>query len=178
MHRERTDISAEIMTSKAAIRFRVVLVLLIGVSFSTTAFSALPRLFCPVATTQLAALPPSQSAGHAGGTSFTKAAQHSSAAWRRAVNHHRHKAFSVPTQSARESAVIVEWEPMTELERRIEDGIHYDHMRQCQNQGEETHSFAENGSKREETNPSTRAVFCGYRFSQDEYSRLKSANIS
>lgn len=30
--------------------------------------------------------------------------------------------------TARESAVIVEWEPVSELERRIEDGVHYEHQ--------------------------------------------------
>ena len=33
----------------------------------------------------------------------------------------------VPSKTARESAYACEWEPMTELERRIEDGINYEH---------------------------------------------------
>jgi len=83
---------------------------------------------------------------------------------------------SVPSKTARESAFNVEWEPMTELERRIEDGIHYEHI-------VNTH-VSQDGlprSKRLQEDddndiPRHRGVFAGYRFSEEEYNRLKSAD--
>lgn len=81
----------------------------------------------------------------------------------------------VPSKTARESAFNVEWEPMTELERRLEDGLNYDHIPtppSSFNPSREPKSHSE----RSESIPSTRGVFAGYRFTQEEYDRLKSAD--
>ena len=40
----------------------------------------------------------------------------------------RGSSTGVPSRTACEGAVNVEWEPMSELDRRIEDGIHYEHI--------------------------------------------------
>jgi hypothetical protein len=70
------------------------------------------------------------------------------------------------SKTARESAVNVEWEPMTELERRIEDGVNYDHF---------DYTNARDG-RAECDGPTVQGVFCGYRYTDDEYDRLKSAH--
>jgi hypothetical protein len=56
---------------------------------------------------------------------------------------------------------------MSELDRRIEDGINYEHIP------------AEANRRQKELDdeiPSARGVFAGYRYTSDEYSRLKSAD--
>jgi hypothetical protein len=79
------------------------------------------------------------------------------------------------SKTARESAVNVEWEPMTELERRIEDGVNYDHFDFAN-----AKRYLQNTSKRDgraESDATTLiGVFCGYRYTDDEYDRLKSAH--
>lgn len=91
-------------------------------------------------------------------------------------------AFSKNT--ARESAVNVEWEPMTELERRIEDGVNYEHIPSQRKQAyhhrhHRQHHVADGGQGQVDNDgiPTARGVFCGYRFTQEEYNRLKSANV-
>lgn len=81
----------------------------------------------------------------------------------------------VPSKTARESAFNVEWEPMTELERRIEDGIHYEHNPGPVNHRQRYHPPT--GAEPDDVIPSTRGVFVGYRYTEDEYNRLKSANV-
>ena len=80
-----------------------------------------------------------------------------------------------PSRTARESAVTVEWEPRSELERRIEHGVNYEHFdhqtRQVQNGGSDTASSKNPGP------PPVRGVFCGYRCTAEDYGRLKSANL-
>jgi hypothetical protein len=72
-------------------------------------------------------------------------------------------------RTAIESAVNVEWEPMSELDRRIEDGVHYEHEH-C-NPKKQPRKFVT-----KEEIPVTRGVFCGYRITPEEYNRLKSAD--
>lgn len=79
-----------------------------------------------------------------------------------------------PSQTARESAFNVEWEPMTELDRRIEDGIHYEHMPSPVNNRQQNSKRP--SSLQQDGIPSARGVFVGYRFTEDEYNRLKSAD--
>ena len=73
---------------------------------------------------------------------------------------------SVPSKTARESAFSVEWEPMSELERRIEDGVNFEYVSTA-NHRQQAH---------EEDIPCARGVFVGYRFTEEEYKRLKSAD--
>ena len=80
----------------------------------------------------------------------------------------------VPSKTARESAFNVEWEPMTELERRIEDGVNYEHL------PNEPHRRAPASGKSRKSKPDddiplAKGVFCGYRYTTEEYDRLRSA---
>ena len=100
----------------------------------------------------------------------------------------RSTSASVPSKTACESAVNVEWEPMSELDRRIEDGIHYEHIPnryESEYEHEERrrmpgcHSKAKRIDDNDEDNSSrVRAVFCAYRYTAEDYNRMKSANIS
>lgn len=93
----------------------------------------------------------------------------------------------IPSKTARESAVNVEWEPMTQLERRIEDGVHYEHIPNNQRHGQGAkqarisgyHAKAATvpGDENDDNLPRVLAVFCGYRYTQDDYSRLQSAEV-
>jgi hypothetical protein len=87
-------------------------------------------------------------------------------------------ARGVPSRTAMESAVNVEWEPMTELERRLEDGVNYEHFvdrppRWSSHQ--HVSRISDSGDSADEI-PRTRGVFCGYKATEEEYNRLKSAN--
>ena len=73
-------------------------------------------------------------------------------------------------KTAIESAVNVEWEPMSELDRRIEDGVHYEHEH-CKFSQKQPREVAP-----KEDIPVARGVFCGYRITPEEYNRLKSAD--
>ena len=88
--------------------------------------------------------------------------------------------------------MTVEWEPMTELERRIEDGIHYEHIPSYYSSPSDEYISNKRRSTRtsssstnnvgtttthDDDDASSRGVFCGYRYSQEEYNRLKSAEI-
>jgi hypothetical protein len=95
------------------------------------------------------------------------------------------------TTTARESAVVVEWERMTELERRIEDGHRYEHdpevyrswscpgstsnsasAQSRDGAGQDSPGYRSGGG----ASSRHRAVFCGYRTTPDEYGRLRSAS--
>lgn len=69
------------------------------------------------------------------------------------------------SNTARESAVIVEWEPVTlsELERRIDEGINY---QKCREKEGDIHAHEDRHQ----------GIFCGYKVTEEEVSRLKSAN--
>lgn len=118
-------------------------------------------------------------------------------------NSYHNNKKGILSRTARESAVIVEWEPVSELERRIEDGVHYEHYDppwefgseeksrirkewkermskeddnedQCNNESKSQWGFKGwNGSK---DIKSVNGVFCGFRVTQEEMDRLKSAN--
>lgn len=101
----------------------------------------------------------------------------------------RSDSASVPSKTACESAVNIEWEPMSELDRRIEDGVHYEHMPnyyQSQNEYQKgsrmpgCHSNAKRIFDAEDDDDAheVRAVFCAYHYSTEDYNRLKSADIS
>lgn len=79
------------------------------------------------------------------------------------------------SRTARESAVNIEWEPMTELERRVEDGVNYDHFDYAKAKRAQCKTSNRDG-RAESDAPTVHAVFCGYRYTDDEYDRLKSAN--
>lgn len=88
---------------------------------------------------------------------------------RRQSTTNRQYGHNITSNTARDSAVIAEWEPVSELERRIEEGIHYQH-------------FTEDDFEEDTDNPSRNennvyGVFVGYSVTPEERSRLKSANI-
>jgi hypothetical protein len=88
---------------------------------------------------------------------------------------------AVSRTTARESAVLVEWERMSELERRIEDGINYEHDVDLSDSnfvaGRNYHQNAAAGRKAKGSKKNEkRGVFCGYRATQEEIDRLKSAD--
>ena len=64
---------------------------------------------------------------------------------------------------------------MTELERRIEDGVHYEHMPQQAHTRNLPHQQPESDFF-DKSIPSYRGVFVGYRYTEEEYERLKSAD--
>lgn len=93
----------------------------------------------------------------------------------------------VPSRTACESAVNIEWEPMSELDRRIEDGIHYEHISghyESQKQYHKgsrmpgCHSKAKRvDAEDDDDSDPVRAVFCAYHYSEEDYNRLRSADI-
>lgn len=90
-------------------------------------------------------------------------------------------ARSSGSSTARDSAVLVEWEPVPEIQRRIDEGVHYEHYDENGSGGprygrRRTHrANAKRGTGVSGT-PSVRGVFCGYRVTNEEYARLKSAD--
>ena len=86
-------------------------------------------------------------------------------------------ARGMPSNTARESAFNVEFEPMTELERRIEDGLNYEHIPLDKSKYDSVGNVRTEKHQTESI-PSARGVFAGYRFTQEEYDRLKSADPS
>lgn len=81
-----------------------------------------------------------------------------------------------PSKTARESAVNVEWEPMTELERRLEDGVNYEHIPK-QARKSRPYNKDNNGNAREDEIPAARGIFVGY-YTKEEEQRLRSADPS
>lgn len=80
------------------------------------------------------------------------------------------------SSTARESAVIAEWEPILELQRNIEEGG-FGRSYGYSSEGERVrgdHDWAEETDGIEVVN----GVFCGYRFTKEECLRLRSANPS
>lgn len=75
--------------------------------------------------------------------------------------------FKGRTSTCREGAVIPEFEQVSELQRRIDEGIHYEHEERYFDVQEET-VFEEVTS--------VKGIFCGYRGTPEEKSRLKSAH--
>ena len=80
----------------------------------------------------------------------------------------------VPSKTARESAYYVEWEPMTELERRIEDGVNYEHIPVRRKKRKDRSS--RHRTTFQDSIPTADGVFVGYRFTDEERNRLKSAD--
>ncbi len=87
----------------------------------------------------------------------------------------RGSSAGVPSRTACEGAVNIEWEPMSELDRRIEDGIHYEHRRNHYESHSKTRRIDD--AKDDDDSPPVRAVFCAYHYSEEDYNRLKSADI-
>lgn len=75
--------------------------------------------------------------------------------------------FKGRASTCREGAVIPEFEQVSELQRRIDEGMHYEHEERYYDVQEET-VFEEVTS--------VKGVFCGYRGTPEEKSRLKSAH--
>lgn len=78
------------------------------------------------------------------------------------------------SSTARESAVIVEWEPVSELERRIDEGMYYQHYIDGEEpiRSKTLKDASGDGSSMQSAN----GIFCGYKTTKEEVSRLKSAN--
>lgn len=87
------------------------------------------------------------------------------------TNHHRNI-----SNTARESAVIAEWEPVSELQRRIDDGTHYQHFEEDSGSCDNGHANGTHGVHGVEDEVRHRGVFCGYRATDEELVRLKSAD--
>lgn len=81
---------------------------------------------------------------------------------------------NVPSRTSRESAFNVEWEPMSELERRLEDGVNYEHLPAIDQAYQIRKPKTSEG--KDDGIPLRRAVFVGYRYTEDEYNRLRSAD--
>ena len=88
---------------------------------------------------------------------------------------------SFSSRTFRESAVIAEWEPVSNLERRIEEGMNYHHdpfsyesIRQSRKNGRKINV----GKQIMEEDDTTRVhgVFVGYRVTKEERERMKSAH--
>jgi hypothetical protein len=88
---------------------------------------------------------------------------------------------SFSSRTYRESAVIVEWEPVSNLERRIEEGMNYHHdpfsyesIRQSRKNGRKINV----GKRMMEEDDIIRVhgVFVGYRVTKEERERMKSAH--
>ena len=84
-----------------------------------------------------------------------------------------------------ESAILVDWDPVSELERRIDHGKEYEHWPEKSFYGSSSYvngnsnvnSFHRRKSMDEDHGmPCVRGVFCGFRSSVDERARLKNAN--
>ena len=75
------------------------------------------------------------------------------------------------SSTARDSAILVEWEQTSELQRRIEDGINYEHWNE-----DEILGMEEDVTVDGEEPASVRGVFFGYRMTTEERARLKSAH--
>ena len=79
-------------------------------------------------------------------------------------------------KSAMESAVLVEWEPVSELERRIEDGILYEHWPVSTTKTRVSSQKAAGLGEDSIYMNKITGVFCGLRVTNEEYMRLKSAD--
>jgi hypothetical protein len=72
---------------------------------------------------------------------------------------------------------MAEWEPVSELQRRIDEGIHFEHWDESGG-GPGRHKRAHNfkAHRGPTSGVSVKGVFFGYRVTKEEYSRLKSAH--
>ena len=87
-------------------------------------------------------------------------------------SHHSSNSNARHQFTAMESAVRVEWEPVSELERRIEDGIHYEHW-----PSNEVPNHRVLGDDNDTTEiHKKQGIFCGFKVTKEEYTRLKSAD--
>lgn len=89
-------------------------------------------------------------------------------------------ARSSGSSTARDSAVLVEWEPVPEIQRRIDEGVHYEHWEEYGSGGPRHRRRTQSANAKRGPSaggtPRVRGVFCGYRATKEEYSRLKSAD--
>ena len=86
------------------------------------------------------------------------------------------------SRTARESAVLVDWERRSELERRVEDGIHYEHFPEMSDsyfgtQVRRKHKSSGPSNARVTDSGALRGVFCGMKGTKEEYERLRSASV-
>lgn len=80
------------------------------------------------------------------------------------------------SSTARDSAIHVEWEPLTELQKRIEDGVYYEHWPDDEEEFRRVPDSSSDADDSEEEPESVRGVFFGYRVTKEDYTRLKSAD--
>jgi len=81
---------------------------------------------------------------------------------------------------------VLDWERRTELERRVDDGSHYDHFMDFYCRDKTKNAATKDGgphdkkpNREDDDDPSTPTlpgIFCGYRFTEDERERLRSAH--
>jgi hypothetical protein len=81
------------------------------------------------------------------------------------------------SSTARDSAVLAEWEPVSELQRRIDEGRRYEHWVEYDGPaGPGRQKRVHNAKANPGSSITLKGVFCGYRVTKEEYSRLKSAD--
>jgi hypothetical protein len=97
-------------------------------------------------------------------------------------NHSHKNRNSFSSKTSRESAVIVEWEPVSNLERRIEEGVNYHHdvfsyesIRQSKKNGR-TMNVGKQMMEDDSMTTRVHGVFVGYRVTKEERERMKSAH--
>lgn len=74
----------------------------------------------------------------------------------------------------RQSSSLRDLDRISELDQRIEDGIHYEHGQ------DDTYSYNRHCKtiETDDSIPTARGIFCGYRCTHEDYRRLKSANVA
>jgi hypothetical protein len=82
--------------------------------------------------------------------------------------------------------VLVDWEPVSELDRRMDDGMLFEHYTTTSSSSSKSHQRSHsdrNNNQHSSSNhqdsaatPTFRGIFCGYRMTSYEYQRLKSAH--
>ena len=77
-----------------------------------------------------------------------------------------HAAAGFPSMVDRESAVSVEWEPLAEMEYQLNDERRYEHF----------DSRSGQSAKANLDPQAVQGVFCGFRWTSEEYNRLKSGH--
>ena len=81
-------------------------------------------------------------------------------------------------KTAMDSAVLAEWEPVSELERRIEDGILYEHWPVTRTKAKVSNQKSAAIGEESMYLNKISGVFCGLKVTTEEYTRLKSADPS
>eukprot|EP00934_Nitzschia_sp_Nitz4_P008501 Nitzschia sp. Nitz4//scaffold20_size174350//26374//26769//NITZ4_002082-RA/size174350-processed-gene-0.87-mRNA-1//-1//CDS//3329541749//8491//frame0 len=77
----------------------------------------------------------------------------------------------IPSKTAMDSALNADWEPLSELDRRIEDGVNYDHSVTLVGR-----ELRQPRAKKQDGIPAVEGIFVG-KFTEEDYKRLRSADL-